>query len=72
MSVTVVQNESLPFTRVFRTSVIFCRKSLCVCELLKRRAEVKKYFHCLQVWFGINLSRLIINISNHELVFQRV
>ena len=25
MSVTVVQNESLPFTRVFRTSVIFCR-----------------------------------------------
>ena len=30
------------------------------------------FFHRLQVWFGINLSRLIINISNHELVFQRV
>ena len=38
MSVTVVQNESLPFTRVFRTSVIFCRKSSCFC------AEVKKFF----------------------------
>ena len=25
MSATVVQNESLPFTRVFRISVIFCR-----------------------------------------------
>ena len=35
MSVTVVQNESLPFTRVFRTSVIFCRKSSCFCELLR-------------------------------------
>ena len=44
MSVTVVQNESLPFTRVFRTSVIFCRKSSCFCELLKWRAEVKKFF----------------------------
>ena len=30
------------------------------------------FFHRPQVWFGINLSRLIINISNHELVFHSV
>ena len=30
------------------------------------------FFHRLQVWFGINLSRLIINISTHELVFHSV
>ena len=32
MSVTVVQNENLPFTRAFSTGVIFCRKSSCFCE----------------------------------------
>ena len=36
------------------------------------RGDEEIFFHRPQVWFGINLSRLIINISNHELVFHSV
>ena len=51
MSVTVVQNENLPFTRVFLTGVIFCRKSfLRVVKMTRGGEEI--FFTVLKFGLG--------------------